>query len=59
MRDMFEMRPRKGLMNFNLNVAFVSLLASVLVRDDLFMIVFNYLLVILIPGRNSFKGGRL
>ena len=54
MRDMFEMRPRKGHMNFNLNVTFVSLLASVLVRDDLFMIVISYLLVIPIPRRNSF-----
>ena len=33
---MFETRLRKGYMNFNLNVTFVSLLASVFVLDDLF-----------------------
>ena len=33
---MFETRPRKGHLNFNLNVTFVSLLASVFVLDDLF-----------------------
>ena len=55
---MLETRPRKGHMSFTLNVTF-SLLASVLVRDDLFIILFNYLLVISIPGWNSFKGGRL
>ena len=56
---MLKTRPRKGHMSFTLNVTFDKLLASVLVRDDLFIIVINYLLVIPIPGQNSFKEGRL
>ena len=56
---MFEARPHDSRMSFELNVTFDGLLASVLMHDDLFMIVFNYLLGISIPGRNSFEGGRL
>ena len=33
---MFETRPRKGQMSFNMNVTFDSLLASVFVLEDLF-----------------------